>query len=591
MKRAWLRHSPYRVNFAIRLNPSKIEFWIIIPNSFAKEMTPDWNYMLSMLIGRRDKRRSGLSRIFLAAASNQPPLPLPAGLLERLRDKPGLWMKSLYDKIEAHKYIRLRQRYIINRQNRIRLRYVTSVAACFIAAGITAFGDISAPRVSRFNDYSSANYASTIKPASGSEEAVQYAVAAPNIDVPGVLKERISDSMRRASLVIQKAPKKNYEEIEIGRGDTLAGVLQDAGLNSTDSYQAVKALSAQYDPRGVKPGQKLSVHFKPGTTEDERGEFTKMVIQVDPVKEIVVSKSGDTFKTAMSEKKLVKNTYAGKAKIETSLYGSAARAGIPSQVIAEMIRIYSWNIDFQRDIQPGDKIEVMYEAEETEDGEYAKFGNVLYANLTVGGREVPIYRYEMADGRIDYFQPDGMSTRKTLMKTPIDGARISSGYGLRRHPVLGYNKMHKGIDFAAPTGTPIYAAGEGVLEYAGRFSSYGNYIRIRHNSKLKTAYAHMHRLAKGMSVGKRVHQGDVIGYVGTTGRSTGPHLHYEVMVNNATVNPRSVTLPTGEQLTGKELQRFKSKIAGMHQQYVSLVDGMKLASGSMFFPDSAKGLN
>lgn len=545
--------------------------------------------MLSMIIGR-SKRRSVLGRVFMAAASNESPVPLPAALLERFRDKPGLWMKSLYDQIEVHKFIRLRQRYIINRHNRIRLRYVTSVAVCFIAAGFTAFGGGSIPQAGGFLS-GTAQYASALQPAAGEEGVIQQAAVAPNVNVPGVLKERISDSMRRASLVIQKAPKKNYEEIEIGRGDTLAGVLQTAGLNSADSYQTVKALSEKYDPRGVKPGQKLSVHFEPGTEEGERGAFTKMVMQVDPVREIVVSRSGDAFKTAMSEKKLVKNTYAGKAKIETSLYGSAARAGIPSQVIAEMIRIYSWNIDFQRDIQPGDKIEVMYEAEETEDGEYAKFGNVLYANLTVGGREVPIYRYQTADGRVDYFQPDGLSIRNTLMKTPIDGARISSGFGMRRHPVLGYSKMHKGMDFAAPTGTPIYAAGDGVLEYAGRFSSYGNYIRIRHNSQLKTAYAHMHRLGKGMSVGKRVRQGEVIGYVGTTGRSTGPHLHYEVMVNNKAVNPRSVNLPTGEQLIGRDLQRFKSVIGDVYQQYVSLVDGMKLASGNMFFTGSAKGLN
>ncbi len=545
--------------------------------------------MLSMIV-RKGKKRSALGRVFMAAGSNEPPVSLPAALLERFRDKPGLWMKSLYDQIEVHKFIRLRQRYIINRHNRIRLRYVTSVAGCFMAAGFMAFGGISAPQMGGLLG-GAAQYAGALQPAAGEEGIIQQAAVTPNVNVPGVLKERISDSMRRASLVIQKAPKKNYEEIEIGRGDTLAGVLQTAGLNSADSYQTVKALSEQYDPRGVKPGQKLSVHFEPGTQEGERGAFTKMVMQVDPVREIVVSRSGDTFKTAMSEKKLVKNTYAGKAKIETSLYGSAARAGIPSQVIAEMIRIYSWNIDFQRDIQPGDKIEVMYEAEETEDGEYAKFGNVLYANLTVGGREVPIYRYELADGRIDYFQPDGLSIRNTLMKTPIDGARISSGFGMRRHPVLGYSKMHKGMDFAAPTGTPIYAAGDGVLEYAGRFSSYGNYIRIRHNSQLKTAYAHMHRLGKGMSVGKRVRQGEVIGYVGTTGRSTGPHLHYEVMVNNKAVNPRSVNLPTGEQLIGRDLQRFKSTIGGMYQQYVSLVDGMKLASGNMFFTGSAKGLN
>jgi murein DD-endopeptidase MepM/ murein hydrolase activator NlpD len=497
-------------------------------------------------------------------------------------------MKTLLNKIEVHRFIRLRQRYLVNRHNRVRLRYVAATAACASMAVFTAFGNIDTSFASRMVDSSAAYYAA-LNPASGEVNDGAYTVAA-SLSVPGisnVIQDRVSDGMRRASLAIQKAPKKDYREIEIGRGDTLAGVLQEAGVTGNDSYPVVKALSEHYDPRGVKPGQKISVHFKPGADDSE--QFTKMTMQIDPIKEITISKAGENFDSEMSEKKLVKHTYAGKAEIETSLYGSAARAGIPSAVVAEAIRIYSWNIDFQRDIQPGDKIEVMYEAEETEDGEYARYGNLLYANLTVGGKDVPIYRFEMADGRIDYFQPDGFSIRKTLMKTPIDGARLSSGFGMRRHPVLGYNKMHKGVDFAAATGTPIYAAGDGVLEYAGRFSSYGNYIRIRHNSQLKTAYAHMHRLAKGMAVGKRVEQGDVIGYVGTTGRSTGPHLHYEVMVNNKAVNPKSVDLPTGEQLTGKEFNRFKAHINGIHQQYVSLSEGLKFAQN--FFFGNAKGLN
>jgi len=163
------------------------------------------------------------------------------------------------------------------------------------------------------------------------------------------------------------------------------------------------------------------------------------------------------------------------------------------------------------------------------------------------------------------------------MKTPVDGARISSGFGYRRHPVLGYNKLHKGMDFAAPTGTPIYAAGDGVLEYAARNGSFGNYARIRHNSKLKTAYAHMSKFKKGMHKGKTVKQGEVIGYIGTTGRSTGPHLHYEVLVNGVQVNPRSVKLPTGETLTGEQLKRFKSLIQGINQEYASLTKGLKFA--------------
>ena len=190
----------------------------------------------------------------------------------------------------------------------------------------------------------------------------------------------------------------------------------------------------------------------------------------------------------------------------------------------------------------------------------------------------------MKDGRIDYFGPDGISIKRTLMKTPINGARMSSGYGKRKHPVLGYTKMHKGVDFAARTGTPIFAAGDGVIEKAGWFSSYGKYIRIRHNSQLKTAYAHMSKIRSNVKPGTRVTQGQVIGYVGTTGRSTGPHLHYEVIKNGRQVNPRSVNLPTGEELTGEEKAKFKTVVSDFRRKYAAALEGTKVASfRNLFF--------
>jgi len=205
---------------------------------------------------------------------------------------------------------------------------------------------------------------------------------------------------------------------------------------------------------------------------------------------------------------------------------------------------------------------------------------ILYANLKMGKREIPLYRYKMRDGRTDYFQPSGRSVKHTLMKTPIKGARMSSGFGKRRHPVLGYTKMHAGVDFAAPKGTPIFAAGDGIVERAGWFSSYGKYIRIRHGSNLKTAYAHMSKINSKVKSGKRVKQGQVIGYVGTTGRSTGPHLHYEVIKNGRKVNPRSVNLPVGEDLQGKEKENFKYVMNKLRRQYASIVEGTKVASNT-----------
>jgi murein DD-endopeptidase MepM/ murein hydrolase activator NlpD len=268
-----------------------------------------------------------------------------------------------------------------------------------------------------------------------------------------------------------------------------------------------------------------------------------------------------------------------------SLYGSAAKADIPNAVTAEVIRILSWDIDFQRDIRRGDVLDVMYDQMETADGKGVRFGNVIFAHLNINGRDVPIYRFEMKDGTVDYFTPDGQSVRKALLSTPVDGARISSGFGQRKHPVLGYTKMHKGIDFAVGVGTPIYAAGDGTIEMMQRWSSFGNYVRIRHNSSIKTAYAHMSKFAKGLGAGSRVKQGQVIGYVGATGRVTGPHLHYEVLMNGTQVNPRSVKLPQGEILKGSELASFKQQVQQVQRQFAELSgrERMKVASAEGIF--------
>ena len=472
-----------------------------------------------------------------------------------------------------HKFIKIRQRKILTRRNTLRLRYIVSSLGLLVI-GFSVFLTQS-PAVSSVFSMRQAGITfgddmlAALEPSAGldGEEGRSS----------GIIQAHVSGIMRNAADLVKKADEPTRRKVLISAGDTLAGVLQNAGLSGKDAYYAVKALSEYFDPRHVKSGQEIALDFTSSGDEADP-EFMKMAFKLSPIKEVVVAKAEDgEFEANVHEKALVKQTHAGLAEIETSLYGSAARADIPSPVIAEMIRIYSWDVDFQRDIRRGDKVQVMYEVYETEDGDFAKYGDILYANLSIGGSEVPVYRFEMADGRVDYFQPDGNSIRKTLMKTPVDGARISSGYGMRHHPVLGYSKMHKGMDFAAPTGTPIYAAGDGVVEYAARFGSYGNYVRIRHNGTLKTAYAHMHKFGKGISKGVRVQQGDVIGYIGTTGRSTGPHLHYEVQVNNQQVNPNSVDLPTGEALAGADLKKFKSMLDGMNKQYVALTEGLKFA--------------
>lgn len=477
--------------------------------------------------------------------------------------------------LALHRIFKLRQRHMMTRAGRFRLRYtLTAWAAIAVAAGMAVSGPL------QVYDGFSGSYdvagLNGIEPATGADLPQDTELAGAALSES--MQNQISSGMRRALAAIKKAEKpRDKQKVEIAQGDTLAGVLQETGLTGPDTVEIVRAISEHVNPRDIRPGQVINVTFEPEALQRGEMQLASLNMPLDPVKEVTVEKKEDQFVSNLKEKPLTKHAMAGTARIENSLYGSALRAGIPQSVVAEVIRVYSWDIDFQRDIRQGDSIEVMYEAETTPAGDVVRTGNMLYANLKVGGRSIPLYRFAMQDGRVDYFQPNGQSIRKTLMKTPIDGARLSSGFGMRKHPILGYNKMHKGVDFAAPTGTPIYAAGDGVVEFAGKQNGYGNYVRLRHNSTLKTAYAHMNGFARGIRAGSRVRQGDVIGYVGSTGRSTGPHLHYEVMVKNVQVNPNGVGLPIGEQLEGPEFKRFKRMMNAAQQQYASLVKGWSVA--------------
>jgi murein DD-endopeptidase MepM/ murein hydrolase activator NlpD len=249
--------------------------------------------------------------------------------------------------------------------------------------------------------------------------------------------------------------------------------------------------------------------------------------------------------------------------IESSFMATAMKLGISSDALLELTRYYSYDVDFQRDIKLGDRLDLIFERYYDAQGNFSHNGAVLFSCLTVSGKKINLYRYEKTDGEIEYYHDDGSSVKKDLLRTPLNVARISSGFGNRRHPILGYSKMHKGIDFAASIGTPIFAAGNGVIQEIGRKGAYGNYIRIRHANGYSTAYAHASAFGKGLVHGSKVKQGDVIAYVGSTGRSTGPHLHYEVLVNNVNINPLKIKMSKGEKLSGRELSKFnqyKTKI-------------------------------
>jgi murein DD-endopeptidase MepM/ murein hydrolase activator NlpD len=371
-----------------------------------------------------------------------------------------------------------------------------------------------------------------------------------------------------AALEAESAPAAIGRSVEVRRGDTLMALLVDAGADRQDAHRAITAMQKVYSPRKIKPGQSIHVSFSArdaaadaaGSEDRPPLELVSLRLQASPEQDIQVARAAaeDSFVARAVERPLTRHVTGRRGRIESSLFVAGQEADIPVPIMIDLIRAYSFDVDFQREIQTGDGFELVYENYYDRAGALAKTGDIIYAALTLSGTRLELYRFTPKSGRTDYFDASGQSARKTLMRTPIDGARITSGYGRRKHPILGYTKMHRGTDFAAPRGTPVYAAGDGVIELAGRKNGYGKYIRIRHNSTYKTAYAHLNGYAKTTRRGRRVKQGQVIGYVGSTGRVTGPHLHYEVMVNGRQANPLKIRLPSGEKLKGGELEAFQA---------------------------------
>ena len=343
-------------------------------------------------------------------------------------------------------------------------------------------------------------------------------------------------------------------------GGTLAGVLNDAGAPGGDVARAVNSLAPVFEVRRLRAGQDITVYLETprDIAEGEEGpRLAGFSFRPDIDRSITVSRLADgSYRaremTAEFERELVRSS----GSITTSLYVDALAEGATDRIVVELAGILAYAVDFQRSIREGDRFDVVFERFLDSDGNVMRTGDVLYVMYAGRGDPLEYYRYESADGEIAYFNGEGESAQRLLMMTPINGARLSSQYGMRHHPVLGYNRMHRGTDFAAPRGTPIFAAGYGVVERADRFGSFGNYVRLRHSNGFQTAYAHMQGFARGITAGARVQQGQIIGYVGTTGRSTGPHLHYEVHHNGQSVNPMALDLPTGRTLEAEEIPLF-----------------------------------
>lgn len=364
-------------------------------------------------------------------------------------------------------------------------------------------------------------------------------------------------------------PVSTFKTVVVKSGNTLSGLLTSAGLSRVEAATVVEVFSDVFDPRRIRSGQEIRLEFF-AKNDSDAGQFIGLEYEPTSLDLVSLERTTDGFTAAKKEKVLTVEARPASGVIDDSLYMAGVRAGLPVPVLIDLIQAYSWDVDFQRDIRKNDAFNVLYQSMQDSGGNTVAYGDILYAEINLSGTALPIYRYTTTDGTTDYFDDKGRSAKKTLMRTPIDGARLSSGFGNRKHPISGFNKMHKGVDFAAPRGTPIYAAGDGVVDFAGRNGAYGNYVRVRHNGEYSTAYAHMKAVGKGIRKGKRVRQGQVVGYVGSTGRSTGPHLHYEILKNNAQVNPMKVTMPSGLILEGNELARFHDAVAELADQYAEL---------------------
>ena len=358
--------------------------------------------------------------------------------------------------------------------------------------------------------------------------------------------------------------------VKIKRTQTLEKILLNKNINKEEVSSVLSELSKYLNLKKIKINQVFEIVTS--RKNDKENSIERLTIQLDNINTVHLIKESDAFVIKKIEKVLYKKNHLAEGLISKSLYHSAKKSQIDDEVIVEFARVFGFEIDFQRDIRKNDIFQIVYEQYVDDDGELQKNGKIIYAYMKNDGKEYSLYYFKDKNNRDGYFFPDGKSVEKALMKTPINGARLSSKFGMRKHPILGYNKMHKGTDFAARRGTPIMASGSGVVERASWFGAYGKYIRIRHNSTYKTAYAHLSKFGRGVKVGKKVRQGQIIGYVGSTGRSTGPHLHYEVLIRNKRVNSQRLKLPSGRILKGIDRENFevaRIKIDVMRSSLVS----------------------
>jgi len=342
----------------------------------------------------------------------------------------------------------------------------------------------------------------------------------------------------------------------IKKSDSIQKILSDYRVNPSDINAVSTLLRRDYN-QPLRPDQKLSVIL---SREKNGISISRLTLAVDNITSIHIYLNKDkVFESKIVAKILTKKNHYVETTIDRSLYGSTKDSGIENSIVTRFARLYGFEFDFQRDLRKNDKIKILYERYLDDDGITQKTGNIIFSQIIGQEKNISLYRYEAPDGKTGYYTTDGKSIEKTLMRTPVNGAKLSSRFGFRIHPILGFNAMHQGTDFAAPVGTPIMASGNGIVQYAGWKGGYGKFITIQHNSEYKTNYAHLSDYAKGMRKGIKVQQGQIIGYVGSTGSSTGPHLHYEIEVNGKKVNSQTLKLPDALPLEGNNKLFFETQ--------------------------------
>jgi len=381
----------------------------------------------------------------------------------------------------------------------------------------------------------------------------------------------LNSSLKRITSELK--PRYIYIEHKVKEGDTYESIINNLNIPKKEKKLFLNSVTNNKNINILKLNQKI--FFK--IDKKNNTKIVNFTIEIDKKKNIFFEKidNDETFVSKIIEKNLTKTIAFQEGIIKSSLYNAALKLGIKPNTIVEFARLYGFQIDFQRDIWKNDSFQIIYEEFKNEDGSVVEVGNIIYANLNTQNTDLQLYKFEYEKNKIDYFDESGKSIRKTLMKTPINGARLSSSFGKRKHPILGFTKMHTGTDFAASKGTPIMASGHGIVVKSSWCGGGGNCVKIKHNSSYQTVYAHLSKFGRGIKKGVRVKQGQIIGYVGSTGLSTGPHLHYEVIENGRKINSQKLKLPSGKILKGNLRKKFevnKIKIDVLKSELISKIN-------------------